>query len=71
MKKIDELPCNIHPIEKKGMNRLTKLFLLCAFCAIISMALRNVNAFVLFGGLADIFGIWVIVKSFRSNEWGV
>lgn len=53
------------------MKTLTKLFLLCAFCAIISMALRNVNAFILFGGLADIFGIWVIVKSFRSNQWGI
>lgn len=53
------------------MKTLTKLFLICAFCAIISMALRNVNSFIVFGSLADIFGIWVIVKSLRSNEWGI
>lgn len=69
MKKIDELPCNIHPIEKeKGMNRLTKLFLLCAICTLVSMALRNANAFIFFCSLADAFGVWVIVKHFKTNE---
>jgi len=53
------------------MKTLTKLFLLCAFCAIIAMFLTNADAFIIFGGLADFFGIWLIVKSFRSNEWGV
>ena len=68
----EELPCNIHPIEKeKGMNRLTKIFLILAFLTMLSMVLCNANAFIFFCSLADIVGIWAIVRSFRSNDWRV
>lgn len=71
MKKINELPCNIHPIEKKGMNRLTKLFLLCAFLTLVAMGAKKLNACIFFCSLADFFGIWAIVRSLRSNEYGI
>lgn len=35
------------------------------------MATKNVNAFIFFCSLADAFGVWAIVRSFRSDEWRV
>jgi hypothetical protein len=50
------------------MNKLTKLFLILAFLTMLSMVLCSANAFILFCSLADIVGIWAIVKSFKTGE---
>jgi hypothetical protein len=51
------------------MNNLTKLFLFFAICTVVTMAMRNLNAFIFFCSLADFFGIWAIVRSLRSDNW--
>jgi hypothetical protein len=54
--------------ENKGLNRLTKAFLILAFLTIVSMAMLNLNAFIFFCSLTDIVGIWAIVRHFRTGE---
>lgn len=53
------------------MKTLTKLFLLCAFCAIIAMFKLDEDAFIVSAGLANVFGLWAIAKSLHSDEWRV
>jgi len=50
------------------MKTITKLFLICAFLTLLSMATLNANAFIVFASLANVFGIWAIVKSFKTGE---
>jgi hypothetical protein len=50
------------------MNKLTKLFLILAFLTMVCMGMRELNLFIFFCSLADIVGIWAIVKSFKTGE---
>jgi hypothetical protein len=50
------------------MNKLTKLFLILALLTMISMVLCSANGFIFFCSLANIVGIWAIVRSFKSGE---
>jgi hypothetical protein len=54
--------------EKKGLNRLTKAFLVLALLTMLSMATCQLNAFIFFCLCADIVGIWAIVRNFKTNE---
>ena len=50
------------------MNRITKLFIVCAFLTLVAMATKSINAFIFFCLCADVLGVWVIVKHFKTNE---
>jgi hypothetical protein len=54
--------------EKKGLNRLTKAFLILALLTMLSMVFCHANAFIFFCSLANIVGIWAIVRHFRTDE---
>jgi hypothetical protein len=50
------------------MKTLTKLFLFFALFTVLSLAFRNLDAFILFGIPANILGIWAIIKHWKTNE---
>lgn len=50
------------------MKTLTKLFLFFALFTVLSLAFRNLDAFILFGIPANVLGIWAIVRNFRTGE---